>query len=177
MPGGAYRNSKERHTNRLSQVDVKNILVITLSALVISSLLIVYDIGYVRGWRALYVLDGHQYSPHSGWPYSVIALRVGFIAALIVSTIGVWSRTFRGVISSFMALAFVTIGYVWWYFDSFRLLRKLEIANYSQLHIPDLSHVGGLREGTWWDITFLAVIIILLLWHLRLLFRLKRALD
>lgn len=176
MLDSTHRNGEGRQMSRLSQADVKNILVVTVSALVISGLLTIYDIGYVRGWKALYVLGEHQSSPHSGWPYSIIALRIGFVAALAVSIMGIRSRTFRGVMSSFVALLFVVVGYVWWYFDSLRLLRNLEIADYSQLHIPDLSHVGGLREGTWWDITFLAVIILLLLWHLRTLFRLKSGL-
>ncbi len=172
MVDSMHKHSKVHHTNDLSYKGGNMVLVITITALVVSAVLIIYDIGYIRGWNALYVLGEHYYSPHSRWPYSIIALRVGFVTALAISSMGIWSRTFRGLIASLIALLLITIGYAWWYFESFRLLRKLEIENYSQLHIPGY-HVGGLREGTWWDGIFLVVIVLLLLWHLRILIRLK----
>jgi hypothetical protein len=152
-------------THRLTLRGGSPTLVITLTTLVINAALLVYEIGYIQGWNALYVSTEHYDSAHGSWPYSIVALRLSFIIALAVSGAGLFSRTFRGFICSLIAWLSVVVGYTWWYYNSLQLLRKLEIVDYSQLHIPGLRHMGGLRQGTWWDMIFLASVVLVLVWH------------
>lgn len=140
-------------------------LAVTVVTLGINTVFLIYEIGYVRGWNALYSSVGHYDSPHGNGPYSVLALRIVFVVALAASSAGLLSHSFRGFVFSLMSWLFVAAGYIWWYFDSRMLLSKLEIVDYSQLHIEGLSHAGGLLRATWWDIIFLALTALLLLWH------------
>jgi hypothetical protein len=144
-----------------------------LIIIVVSVVITIYDIGYIRGWNALFILGDNSFSPHGRWPYIIIALRAGFITAFIISMCGLMQYTIRGIALSLAALLLVVIGYLWWYFDSLRILRQLEIADYSQLHMQGINHVGGLHGGTWWDLILLTITILLLLWHFRVLYRLK----
>jgi hypothetical protein len=155
--------ARERHHPRLRGGTTA--LALTMISLGVNAVLLIYEVGYLRGWSALYSSAEHYDSPHGGWPYSLVALRLGFVAALAVGGAGLWSHSFRGFVGSLVSWMFVGAEYAWWYYDSQRLLSKLEIVDYSQLHIQGLSHAAGLHHATWWDVIFLTQTALLLFWH------------
>jgi hypothetical protein len=162
--------------NKPTAVDSNNaynriILSITLMIALINILIIIYSIGYIQGWNAMFLLGEHFESSHGSWPYSITALRGINTLFYVLCAWCLWSRMKHHLILSILTLLSVGLCYLWWYFDSLMFLRRLEVSNYSQLHLPGLKHAGGLREATSWDMFVLTITILMLLWQLRKLLK------
>jgi hypothetical protein len=144
-----------------------------LAIAIVNTITIIYDIGYIQGAEAMYLLGEHFESSHGSWPYTISAVRGVITVFYFFCAWCLWSRIRHHLVLSILALLLIVLCYVWWYFDSLMFLRRLEISDYSQLNMSGFQHAGGFRGAIWWDMLILAITALLLLWQLRTLIKSK----
>jgi hypothetical protein len=95
----------------------------------------------------------------------LIRTRVAFV--LMVSTLGLASKSWLGFLISTLGLLQVCVDYVFWYLESAKRLKRMGPTLATLMLQPE----GYLWSGAWWNIFVLLITIILLCWELRILTR------
>lgn len=98
------------------------------------------------------------------FPYTLAGLHTVISICLGVCTVGLWIRRAWGLIISALALISVVATYCYWYFMTIKYLRELR--NNMLLYSRVQQEVGWFHGATKWDFVVLALVVILLCWHL-----------
>lgn len=156
-----------------SKEHVIALIVATMTAIG-SVLFVTYSMGYVKGHdelEAVYIKSCPSYvwASHMNFPDVKNFWRLNVAVALVVSAGCLWWRSFVSYVISALTAVWVSLIFVWWYFDSVDFLRSFEISDYSQLNAPDFQHIGMLRGAIWWDMVTLVIAGTLLLWVIKVL--------
>lgn len=139
-----------------------------------SILFVAYGIGYVKGHdelEAMYIKSCPSYvwASHMNFPDVKNFWHLNIAVALVISAVCLWWRSFISYVISALAAVWVSLIFVWWYFDSVAFLRSFEISDYSQLNVPDFQHIGMFRGAIWWDMVTLVIASTLFLWVIKVL--------
>jgi hypothetical protein len=139
-----------------------------------SVLFVTYSIGYVKGHddlEAIYIKSCPSYvwASHMNFPHVKNFWHLNIAAALVLSAVCLWWRSFISYVISALTAVWVSLIFVWWYFHSVAFLRSFEISDYSQLNVPDFQHVGMFRGAIWWDMVTLVIAGTLFLWVMKVL--------
>lgn len=82
---------------------------------------------------------------------------------LTFAVLGIWLRSRRGLLVSFVAVIFIGACYYLWYLGTLSVMRHAEIEHFSQM-IYEQQHVLPLAGATLWEVFVLLVIMILFIW-------------
>ena len=96
--------------------------------------------------------------------YTLNGLHTVISFFLILSSVGLWIRRDWGHIVSSLALVSVLVTYGYWHSMTVKYLSELQGNN--QLYRRVQQEVGWFHGATKWDFLVLALILLLLLWHL-----------
>lgn len=135
---------------------------VTLIA-VVSALRLSFNLGYY--YRAFEC----TLSAGIGCPLTLLgSFLLGTTAGLVVLAIGLWLRRGAGLWLSLSALFWEIILYVQWYRATRWIIGVAEVPDF--WHLPNQQQrLLPLNDATWWDILVLAVVILLLVWHIKTL--------
>ncbi len=97
-------------------------------------------------------------------PYTLNGLHILISIGLVVCTIGLWSRRIIGLVISSLALVSVLATYGYWHFRTVKYLS--EFRNDNQLYKRVQEEVGFFHGATRWDLAVVAIVVVLVLWHL-----------
>ncbi len=127
--------------------DIKLVLYITVLFTVFNTVHVAYLEGYAEAER---IFSQQQISGDS---IRVTQNRIAIL--LIISCIGLLSRTLIGFIVSALSLTYAVKEFSSWYYHTAVNVRP---------YYPDWD-VGLLAGGTWWDVTIMIVVLALLAWQ------------
>ena len=161
----------------LSAWDLGVAFTVAVLTAVISALFVAYDRGYEDGQDYVRALYSQAWASGSSFSRILNNWRISIVVALVISAIGLWSHKAIGFLFSALALMWIGLVYLWWYFDSLAYLRGAEISDYSQLNIPNYPHVGALRLARWWDVVVLVVAVAIFAWQVKTLISIFRTSD
>lgn len=152
----------------LSHREVTTVSNIAILVAVISTLYIIYDLGYMSGQN--YVRELYNETRDAGFPFPNVIndLQIGIVISFVISAVGIRVRNAIGFFISMLALSAVCMAYVWWYDNSMSFMRALDISDYSQL-VPNYKHAWMLRDARWWDVVVLLLSLTLLGWQIKTL--------
>lgn len=161
------------YPHSVSVVNYKTALGVTIFTATVSAIYLAYNIGYVYAYNELDAINESSClscASASGIDFSQILKfwRINITAALLVSAVCLWSRKTPSMFTSTLAITWANVVYAWWYYSSLIYLQKVEVASYSEID-SNLSHIGGFRGATWWDMLILAISLNLFAWHLKVL--------
>jgi len=140
-----------------------------LAAVVLVTSLSALRVAYNRG----YVVCSS--SPEYLWSLGILSRHGDFLAqlnmlhlqitvGLLVCAIGMWWRRPAGLLLSLLGLAWGGTIYLVWYFSTSAFMVEQEIPDFALLQGPGKQHLLALREGTWWDLVVLMMVIALFVW-------------
>ncbi len=124
-----------------------------------------YKVGYTAAQEDIDVLYNLPRASHSDWPNQLNFMHASMSVAFTIAMIGLWLRRAVGLLLSIIAMAWVGIIYVWWYFYSLEYLRNLEIPDFTS----EMRHIGTWRDAMLWDVVILVALITLCIWIIRVL--------
>jgi len=151
---------------------LKFALVIIISASSISALRTSYDKGYLTCANSEAYLSGMGIlSRHGDYRLDVNDLHLQITLCLLICAIGLWLRRPIGLLLSLLALVWIGRIYLRWYLNTSAFMVEQEITDFSLLQGPGKQHLIPLREGTWWDLVVLMLIIALFVWLVKRLIR------
>jgi hypothetical protein len=101
--------------------------------------------------------------------YTLDALHTVISVFLVLSFVGLWLRRNWACVMSSLALVSVLLTYGYWHRMTVKYLSELQ-PNY-QLYRRVQQEVGWFHGATKWDFVVLALVAILLLWHVLALFK------
>lgn len=141
----------------------KTLLIVTVAAAVISAIRAAFNLGYYYSAFGCY----GTFDPIC--PISVVGSFILSITfGLVVASIGMWWRRLATLLISFFALVWSAGMYLLWYRFTLSVLRNAEVAVFSQLPAQQ-QYLLPLDDAGWWDVVVLAIVIILLVWHINTL--------
>jgi hypothetical protein len=141
-------------------------------ALALTFILAVASVMYTCYWA------GHTEGVRDGggflteFPYTLTGFHIVISFSLAVSAVGLWLGRVRGLIISTLALVSVLVAYGYWYFQTLNYLSELR--NNLELYRRVQQEVGWFHGATKWDFVVLALVAILLSWHLLTLVKVAR---
>lgn len=103
------------------------------------------------------------------FPYTLIGYHGVISFCLGICVVGLWVRRAWGLFISALALISALATYGYWYFRTVNYLNELQ--NNMSLYKRVQQEVGWFHGATKWDFLVLALVAILLLWHLVTLFK------
>ncbi len=162
-------NFLQKWRGRVKETSSKELnlaIIFALIALLAKAVSTGYFIGYAEG-RIPFDL---QISPHIE-PDKLEIVHVFITAALAISVFGLMSRIYIGFYISVFALLFAVCQYGWWYLDSLHLMENAGVKNFTTPAVLDVPHCWVFRDATPWDVTVLLVVIIILSWQVKVIFK------
>ncbi len=116
-----------------------------------------YQAGHIEGLResGAFITE---------FPYTLNGLHTLISIGLVVCIIGLWSRRIIGLVISSLALVSVLATYGYWHFRTVKYLS--EFRNDNQLYKRVQEEVGFFHGATRWDLAVVAIVVVLVLWHL-----------
>ncbi|HEX8137841.1 MAG TPA: hypothetical protein VF544_09650 [Pyrinomonadaceae bacterium] len=164
MVGNKLNKRIAKALHQLPPRGIKLVIGIALLTASLNALWIAYRVGYTNGQTGC----GYPCVPeHQDFTLQYMQIRIGL--ALVISAVCLWSRRAIGFFISAIALTWAGKEYVWWYLESLRRLKAMDLNDFSELKTPSLQHVNNLLGATWWDIAVLIVIILLFIWQIKTL--------
>ncbi len=90
---------------------------------------------------------------------------IGVTLGLIVTATGLLTRNRIGRIFSMLGLLWAVTVYILWYRATQSVIRNSEVDSFEGLR-NQTQYLLPLNRATWWDLAVLAIVILLLAWHL-----------
>jgi hypothetical protein len=91
-------------------------------------------------------------------------VRIGL--ALVLGAAALCSGRLRGLAVSCVALGWIVIEYLMWWYRSYGIAKNAEAGEFSKI-----SHLAYLHNATWWDVWIIAVISVILIYELKTFLR------
>lgn len=146
------------HTVSAWQANTSAALLIIL--VIGNALRVAFHFGFNRA--SFNILDGNHVACCSSFIDEFLIL---ISLGLIVSAAGVWTRSKKGSAVSLIALLFALLSYSGWYLSTRSIMRKSDVETFGQLPNQTQSLLT-LIDATWWDVIALAIVLLMILWHL-----------
>jgi hypothetical protein len=141
---------------------LKAVLIVIVAAASVSALRLSFNLGYY--YRAFECTGAGIRCPITVLGSFLLGITLG----LVVSAVGLWWRTVAGVWLSFGAVLCEVLLYVQWYRTTRWTIQVAEVSNF--WHLPNQQQrILPLNDATWWDLAVLALVIVLLVWHVKVL--------
>lgn len=100
---------------------------------------------------------------------------ISLLLGLIVTAVSLLTRRVIGMLFSMLGLFWVVVVYIQWYRATLSIIRKAEVDSFSRLG-EQAQYLLPLDQATQWDVAVLAIVILLLSWHIAsLVFTIKRS--
>ena len=148
--------------------ELKTVLAIAVSVLVLNIIFFVHQ-EFPQNNNHV----GDSFTLSGGRPFHTRA-RVLITCCLVLVVVGLAVKKPVGVATSLIGVTIAVFLYGWWYRQSLTLLKNSEVSEYSAFD-SHFAHAGGLWGANWWDITVLAIAVLLLIWHLTVFVRTANA--
>lgn len=145
------------------------ILIVLVLTAIVSALRISFNLGYNLGTFR------HSELTHlTCCVHLTDSFLIGSLVGLVVSAASLLTRKVIGLLFSMLGLLWVAVTYILWYRATLSILRTAEVDSFYRL-VDQSQYLLPLDQATWWDVAVLAIVILLLLWHLAtLVFTVKR---
>ena len=105
------------------------------------------------------------------WDPSVFVMHIRIGVALLLSVAGLVSRRMIGLFVATLALVWVGLEYVAWFFWSMRIKSNAEIQTFPSL----AGNVSNLYGASYWNVVVLVLVIAVLLWGILRLIKIARS--
>ena len=140
-------------------------LVLIVLAASISALRTSYDKGYLTCANSEAYLSGMGIlSRHGDYRLDVNHLHLQITVCLLICALGLWLRRPISLLLSLLALMWIGNIYLGWYLNTSAFMVEQEITDFSLLQGSGKQHLIALREGTWWDLAVLMLVIAASVW-------------
>jgi len=104
------------------------------------------------------------------WDPSVLMMHIRIGLALLISVVGLSSRRVVGLLLSALALVWVCVEYLTWYFWSIRLKSNAGLESFP----ASVTHASNLYGATPWNAVVLVLVIVALSWEIGRLIKLRK---
>lgn len=138
----------------------------------LSALRVAYNRGYlICSSSPEYLASLGIISRHGDFLAQLNILHLQITVGLLICTIGMWWRRLVGLLLALLGVVWAAAIYLVWYFSTTAFMVEQEIPDFALLQGPGKQHLIALREGTWWDLIVLVMVIALCVWLINKLIR------
>jgi hypothetical protein len=147
-------------------------LAVVVLVTALSALRVAYNRGYVIcSSSPEYLWSLGIPGRHGDFLAQLNILHLQITIGLAVCAIGMWWRRLAGLLLSLLGLAWAATIYLVWYSSTKAFMVEQEIPDFALLQGPGKQHLLSFREGTWWDLMVLMLVIALSIWLVKRLIR------
>jgi hypothetical protein len=120
---------------------------------------------FVQNWKAAsaagtHIVDGYEITICYFGPPVGFYPRFFVFVALLVATVGVFRRTFPRSLIAIVGVAAAFSVYIYWWMRSYRVFRNFTDVDIHFLNNPEIRQVAYLYQGTWFDVSVAASIVV-----------------